>query len=222
MLARAPGSPSSVGNRASWVRVFVATARGPSRRAATATCGSTTGSSGRRLRVIQANDQGEETYSPSVGPSGNVVVAANWDDARAWNARTGRLIRTLHGHDFGAVEIAVQTIELSPDGTLVVTAGADGTARVWDTGNWSQLAVLQGHSGTVFVAHFSPDGSRVVTVGVTAPHGFGIRSRAERLRSCGLPACRSRGPHSEGRQSHRDRDRRRSARVGSVGHRTRP
>jgi len=54
----------------------------------------------------------------------------------------------------------------SPDGTRIVTASDDYTARVWregEDGAWTS-AVLEGHEeDSVFSAAFSPDGSRIVT-----------------------------------------------------------
>jgi WD40 repeat protein/serine/threonine protein kinase len=51
----------------------------------------------------------------------------------------------------------------SPDGTRVVTASADKTARIWDAGTGSQLAVLLGHDNAVYAAAYSPDNTRIVT-----------------------------------------------------------
>ena len=51
----------------------------------------------------------------------------------------------------------------SPDGTRVVTASDDRTARLWDAETGKEIAVLQAHNGTVRSAAFSPDGTRVVT-----------------------------------------------------------
>jgi WD40 repeat protein len=64
----------------------------------------------------------------------------------------------LHGHT-GAVNSAV----FSPDGTRLVTASADKTARIWDAKTGQVIATLQGHAGHVNSASFSPDGTRVVT-----------------------------------------------------------
>ena len=51
----------------------------------------------------------------------------------------------------------------SGDGTRVVTASYDGTARVWRVDGDAPPAVLRGHQGPVRSAAFSPDGARVVT-----------------------------------------------------------
>jgi hypothetical protein len=57
----------------------------------------------------------------------------------------------------------VNSVAFSPDGRWVVTASGDNTARVWDVGTGSTVAVLRGHSAEVRSAAFSPDGNRVVT-----------------------------------------------------------
>jgi WD40 repeat protein len=51
----------------------------------------------------------------------------------------------------------------SPDGRKIVTAPADGTARVWNASNGSLLTTLNGHTKNVTFAAFSPDGNSVVT-----------------------------------------------------------
>ena len=65
---------------------------------------------------------------------------------------------TLKGHGSG-----VQTASFSSDGSRVVTASEDGTARLWDVKTGASLLALKGHTGRVQTASFSPDSSRVVT-----------------------------------------------------------
>ena len=57
----------------------------------------------------------------------------------------------------------VNSETFSPDGTKVVTASDDGTARVWETTRGESLVTLIGHEDVVNSAAFSPDGTRVVT-----------------------------------------------------------
>ena len=51
----------------------------------------------------------------------------------------------------------------SPDGSRIVTAAFDNTARLWDASTGAALATLSGHTDRVVTAAFSPDGSRIVT-----------------------------------------------------------
>jgi WD40 repeat protein len=67
---------------------------------------------------------------------------------------------TLRGH-----ARQVTSVRFSPDGSLVVTAGRDDTARIWDARTGAQLHTLIGHFGPVNDAEFSPDGHWVVTAG---------------------------------------------------------
>ncbi len=57
----------------------------------------------------------------------------------------------------------VYSAAFSPDGTRVVTASDDQTARLWDAATGKALATLEGHTAGVRSAAFSPDGTRVVT-----------------------------------------------------------
>ncbi len=79
---------------------------------------------------------------------------------RIWNPATGREIRSLQGH-IGSIH----AIAFGPDGTRLVSAGADGNVRIWDPGSGDLLSVLKGHSGAVFAVAFSSDGSRIATAG---------------------------------------------------------
>jgi len=72
-----------------------------------------------------------------------------------WQSRW-RLL--LSGH-----QDQVSSATFSPDGTRIVTASWDKTARIWDAATGQQLAVLRGHEGYLSSAAFSPDGTRIVT-----------------------------------------------------------
>jgi WD40 repeat protein len=64
----------------------------------------------------------------------------------------------LPGHTDG-----VNKVHFSPQGSLVVTASRDRTARLWNAATGKATVTLQGHGGQVYWAEFSPDGKRVVT-----------------------------------------------------------
>ncbi len=57
----------------------------------------------------------------------------------------------------------VNTAEFSPDGSQILTASQDGTARIWDASTGESLFALIGHSEEVNSAHFSSDGQWIVT-----------------------------------------------------------
>jgi WD40 repeat protein len=69
-----------------------------------------------------------------------------------------RELTTLQGHADSVVAVS-----FSPDGTRVVTASDDDSARLWDAREGGVLAALQGHNNSVTAASFSPDGTRLVT-----------------------------------------------------------
>jgi cytochrome c len=59
----------------------------------------------------------------------------------------------------------VRAVAVSPDGTGVLTAGFDYTARTWDFATQQERRDLIGHDGPVNAAAFLPGGTRAVTAG---------------------------------------------------------
>jgi eukaryotic-like serine/threonine-protein kinase len=70
-------------------------------------------------------------------------------------------LAVLSGHNAGLLCAAY-----SPDGTRIVTASGDKTARVWDVRTGVELVALFGHGGNVLSAAYSPDGTRIVTASI--------------------------------------------------------
>lgn len=65
----------------------------------------------------------------------------------------------------GVLGSGVMSVEFNADASKMLTAGSDGSARVWDTSTGEELLALRGHTSDVLDASFSPDGRRIVTAG---------------------------------------------------------
>jgi WD40 repeat protein len=59
----------------------------------------------------------------------------------------------------------VTSVAFSPDGRLVLTAGRDGDARLWNSETGARRLPMRWHFGAVSDASFSPDGKWIVTAG---------------------------------------------------------
>ncbi|MHC4643564.1 MAG: protein kinase domain-containing protein, partial [Planctomycetota bacterium] len=86
------------------------------------------------------------------------------EDLRAWewyrlNHISNQSPRTLLGHLDGVYDIA-----FAPDGRRFVTAGGDGTIKIWDAADGRELMTLRGHDFPVISITFRPDGKRIASV----------------------------------------------------------
>lgn len=77
--------------------------------------------------------------------------------ARIWNGHTGQLIRELrHGSE-------INSIEFSPDGELLATAGEDRIVNLWEIESGRRRLQLTGHKNEVLSVSYSPDGRQLAT-----------------------------------------------------------
>ncbi|WP_261558378.1 pentapeptide repeat-containing protein, partial [Frankia tisae] len=117
--------------------------------------------------------------------SGATLTAVTMTDARVGGSRWSRaaILGGSLGSAAGAAELgaaaipgpdhadavtapataAQNSVAFSPDGAVLATAAADGTARLWEVATGRPLRTLTGHDGSVWSVAFSPDGTLLAT-----------------------------------------------------------
>jgi WD40 repeat protein len=102
----------------------------------------------------------------AVSPEGTRLATAHRDQLRVWDvtvAATGvslSLAQAFNGH-----EGWITDLDFRPDGQGVVTAGSDGTVRVWELSPDAEPVVFRGHTGRVGAVAFHPSGRTVASGG---------------------------------------------------------
>ena len=99
-------------------------------------------------------------YSAAFSPDMRMLVVPGVDNTgiRFWEVAGRRLAETSF-----AQPGSIGAVAYSPDGSLFVTTGTDGTARVWDAAKLRPVVVLSGHTDGVLAAEFSHDGRFIAT-----------------------------------------------------------
>jgi WD40 repeat protein len=97
--------------------------------------------------------------------SGLVYVAFTKDGSRLLTAADTVRLWPLDGSEpkiFNSGSI-LETADISPDGSYVVTGGRDNLVRLWNAYNPRVLEIYSGHDGPVSRVQFSSDGQRILS-----------------------------------------------------------
>jgi len=92
---------------------------------------------------FKIHDDGHQDWVSCVRFSPNlntpIIVSAGWDkQVKVWNLNQCKLRTTLSGH-----QGYVNTVTVSPDGSLCASGGKDGTAMLWDLNEGRHLSSLE-------------------------------------------------------------------------------
>lgn len=115
-------------------------------------------------------------------PDGGQIVCATWWSALAWvTDLDGGLIGRMIDEHRGRVNYAAY----SADGSRIVTASDDCTARTWDARGYP-LHIFAGHSAGVKTAVFNHQGTRILTASFDGTAKVWDAATGHELRSVGV------------------------------------
>lgn len=113
-------------------------------------------------KLKQVDSSFARLNSVEFSPDGRRLIVAANKDSYVYDVGSSEFLARLRGH-----ADLVTRATFSPDGNLIATASADGTARVWafkeGTFFYDPLAELRGHGDRVGDVTFSKDGKMVAT-----------------------------------------------------------
>ncbi len=108
-------------------------------------------------------------------PDGRMLASAAKDSpVRLWDVATGKEVRSLPVHRFGADALA-----FSPDGKRLACGDGEGTAGVWETATGKEIRRIQAGNRWLSGVAFLHDGKTLATSGDSAIRFWDIPSGAE-------------------------------------------
>ena len=122
---------------------------------------------GANTSTIRVHDASEVLTFLEIAVSPNSDRIVTWSGeiavvplVQVWNAHTGEELFRLEGHSK-----YLHSLFFSADGTRIVSASADGTARIWSAKDGSEILQVS-HGAGITCAAFVPGRERIVTSGM--------------------------------------------------------
>jgi len=111
------------------------------------------------LATLDGGAKATRIVSAAFSRDGTLLVTGNQgEDVETWSVDNGKRLRIIEEAHLGEVS----NVAYSPNGQKIVSAGFDGTVRLWPNARGREL-ILFGHSGPVTAATFSHDGRQVLS-----------------------------------------------------------
>ena len=129
--------------------------------------------SGQCMHTLRGHN--DEILDVSFNTTGSRLVTASADgNARVYNTGTGACQAILAGHEgeISKVTFNPQVIQfrlctngnvLIDQGSKILTASSDKSARLWDADSGDCLQILEGHTDEIFSCAFNYEGDTIIT-----------------------------------------------------------
>jgi WD40 repeat protein len=119
----------------------------------------------------------DSIFGLAYSPDGTRLATASHDKTvKVWDAASGKLLMTLskEGHGdgvYGGLFPGILDVAFSADSARIASAGADGTAVIWDVATGKELLMLPSNGNGIITLAFNPDGTHLAT---SSDGGFGF------------------------------------------------
>ncbi len=97
-----------------------------------------------------------DVWSVALSPDGKLAATGSTEQAKIWDAITGRELLTL---EVPSIPLAV----FSPSGDYLAVGNTDNTVTLLNAQTGDELSVLKGHTASIACFAFSMDGERILT-----------------------------------------------------------